>query len=69
MPEQRICGVAGQVTRAAASTSPSARADVGPPDSTQISDAVEVVASVTVTCRSVGEVLHDDITTWVWPVG
>lgn len=57
------------MTGAAAATSPSARAEFGPPDSTQISDAVDVVAWVNVTGRSAGEVVHDDITTWIPPVG
>jgi hypothetical protein len=62
VPEQHICGVAGQVTRAATSTSLTARAKWVPPDFTQISDAADMVAAVNVAGRGAGDVVHDDLT-------
>lgn len=52
-----------------AMTSLRARAQLEPPDFTQITDGVELVVPVTVTDRSGTEVVHADITTWVTPVG
>jgi len=54
---------------AKATTSLLARAQLDPPDFTQITDGVELVVPVTVTDRSGTEVVHADITTWVTPVG
>jgi acyl-coenzyme A thioesterase PaaI-like protein len=50
-----------------ATTSLHARAQLDPPDFTQITDGVELVVPVTVTDRSGTEVVHADITTWVTP--
>ena len=53
-----------------ATTSLRARAQVDPPDFTQITEGsggVELVVPVTVTDRSGTEVVHDDITTWITP--
>src|ERR1700722_7064801 len=50
-----------------ATTSLHARAQLAPPDFTQITDGVELVVPVTVTDRSGTEVVHADITTWVTP--
>jgi Domain of unknown function (DUF4442) len=55
-----------------ATTSLRARAQLEPPDFTQItdgSDGFELVVPVTMTDRSGTEVVHADITTWVTPVG
>ena len=55
-----------------ATTSLRARAQLEPPDFTQItdgSDGFELVVPVTVTDRSGTEVVHADITTWVTWVG
>ena len=54
-----------------ATTSLRARAQLEPPDFTQITDGpdgFELVVPVTVTDRSGTEVVHADITTWVTPV-
>jgi len=52
---------------AKATTSLRARAQLDPPDFTQITDGVELVVPVTVTDRSGTEVVHADITTWITP--
>jgi Domain of unknown function (DUF4442) len=52
-----------------ATTSLRARAQLDPPDFSQITDGVELVVPVSVTDRSGTEVVHADITTWVTPVG
>jgi acyl-coenzyme A thioesterase PaaI-like protein len=46
-----------------------ARAQLDPPDFTQIADGVDLVVPVSITDRSGNEVVHADITTWVTPVG
>jgi hypothetical protein len=51
-----------------ATTSLHARAQLDPPDFTQIADGVDLVVPVSVTDRSGNEVVHADITTWVTPV-
>ena len=52
-----------------ATTSLLARAELDPPDFTQIGDGAEVVVPVSITDRSGHEVVHADITTWVTPAG
>jgi hypothetical protein len=51
-----------------ATTSLHARAQLDPPDFSQIADGVDLVVPVSVIDRS-NEVVHADITTWVTPVG
>jgi hypothetical protein len=45
-----------------------ARAQLDPPDFSQIADGVDLVVPVSITDRSGNEVVHADITTWVTPV-
>jgi acyl-coenzyme A thioesterase PaaI-like protein len=55
-----------------ATTSLRARAQLDPPDFTQMSegsDGFDLVVPVSITDRSGNEVVHADITTWVTPVG
>jgi hypothetical protein len=52
-----------------ATTSLRARAQLDPPDFSQIADGVDLVVPVSVTDRSGNEVVHADITTWVTLVG
>jgi hypothetical protein len=55
-----------------ATTSLCARAQLDPPDFTQMSegsDGFDLVVPVSITDRSGNEVVHADITTWVTPVG
>ncbi len=52
-----------------ATTSLRARAELDPPDFSQITDGVDVVVPVSVTDRNGTEVVHADITTWVTPAG
>jgi hypothetical protein len=55
-----------------ATTSLRARAQLDPPDFTQMSEGsagFDLVAPVSITDRSGNEVVHADITTWVTPVG
>jgi hypothetical protein len=66
---RRLSGRPGVQYLEKATTSLRARAQLEPPDFTQITDGVELVVPVTVTHRSGTEVVHADITTWVTPVG
>ena len=50
-----------------ATTSLLARAELDPPDFTQIGGGLDVVVPVSITDRSGNEVVHADITTWVTP--
>lgn len=52
-----------------ATTSLHARAQLDPPDFTQIADGVDLVVPVSITDRSGNEVVHADVTAWVTPVG
>jgi len=52
-----------------ATTSLRARAELDPPDFTQIVDGADVVVPVSATDRDGNEVVHADITTWVTPAG
>jgi hypothetical protein len=45
-----------------------ARAQLDPPDFSQIADGVDLVVPVSIADRSGNEVVHADITTWVTPV-
>ena len=58
-----------QINLGKATTSLHARAQLNPPDFTQIADGVDLVVPVSITDRSGNEVVHADITTWVTPVG
>ena len=50
-----------------ATTSLHARAQLDPPDFSQIADGVDLVVPVSITDRSGNEVVHADIATWVTP--
>jgi acyl-coenzyme A thioesterase PaaI-like protein len=52
-----------------ATTSLRARAELDPPDFSQITAGVDVVVPVSVTDRNGTEVVHAGITTWVTPAG
>jgi hypothetical protein len=61
-----------QINLGKATTSLRARAQLDPPDFTQMSegsDGFDLVVPVSITDRSGNEVVHAEITTWVTPVG